>query len=380
MSSLLNVSRLDRKFIYESANSPNEEKLKYNDPSFITFRVLFDFEPIISNDEVTQGLLLDESRDESAISYLRRTGELERSEALKEFRWLLSKISNEFPWFFKSMSGIGDLWAWGYPEGDGIKTEPVTLDVDCYETVDLRMTALADLYRKSTWDRSHFRDLLTLDKKRFNMTIIIGEARKLRTFMNSDRGPGKTEWLKHMSAVAFRCLDCEFDFSEFFATSIDSSAAPTEPAPTFKIKVNRVQETNSYLLLNYMLGEMKRDLIIKQGGSGASTNESREIIDYQSLLSPFIRSYENNYDQVLTDLNSLKNNNLINNIDFVVGDRLWNLPRDVREQIQVSSLNSLDKSGERAAQSNSIVQTINDISGIKQEEIALTFGRPTVEK
>jgi hypothetical protein len=75
-SSLLNVGRLDRKFVQESAGNPNEQKLKYNDPSFVTFRVLFDFEPIVSNDEVMQGLLLNESRDESAISYLRRMGEL----------------------------------------------------------------------------------------------------------------------------------------------------------------------------------------------------------------------------------------------------------------------------------------------------------------
>lgn len=382
MSSLSNVSRLDRKFIYESAGTPDEQKLKYNDPSFITFRILFDFEPIISNDEVTQGLLLDENRDESGISYLRRTGELERAEALKEFRWLLGRISNDYPWFFKSVDGVDNLWKWGYKDSSGEKVndEPVSLTVKCYETVDLRMTALADLYRKSSWDRNFFRELLTIDKRRFNMTIIIGEARKLRTFMNSDRSSGSTQWLNHMSAVAFRCLDCEFDFSSFFTSSINASDAPSQPEPSFSIKVNRVQEANSYLLLNYMLGEMKRDLVIKQGGSGASVNASNDIINYESLLSPFIRSYENNYGQVLDDLDAIKNNNFVNNINFIKGDRLWNLPRDIREQINISSLNSLDKSAQRENESNSIVEAINNVSGIKDQQVALTFGRPTVEK
>jgi hypothetical protein len=183
-----------------------------------------------------------------------------------------------------------------------------------------------------------------------------------------------------MSAVAFRCLDCEFDFSSFFASNINASDAPSQPEPSFGIKVNRVQETNSYLLLNYMLGEMKRDLVIKQGGSGASANASNDIINYESLLSPFIRSYENNYGQVLDDLDAIKNNNFVNNINFIKGDRLWNLPRDIREQINISSLNSLDKSAQRENESNSIVEAINNVSGIKDQQVALTFGRPTVEK
>jgi len=384
MSSLSNVSRLDRKFIYESANSPGEEKLKYNDPSFITFRILFDFEPIVSNDEVTQGLLLDENRDESAISYLRRTGELERGETLKEFRWLLGKIANDFPWFFTSIDGLDGLWNWGYPSAAdpdaGPNNDTVDLSITCNETVDFRMTALADLYRKSTWDRNHFRDLLTIDKKRFNMTIIIGEARKLRTFVNSDRSAGSTQWLKHMSAIAFRCLDCEFDFSTFFASSLSAADAPSQPSPKFNIRVNRVQETNSYLLLNYMLGEMKRDLVIKQGGSGAGINQNSDIINYESLLSPFIRSYENNYQQVIADLNAIKENNLIDRLDLIPGDRLFTLPRSVREEINRSQLNSLDKSTERRTQSNSIIDNANRLSGIKDQEVVLSFGRPTVEK
>jgi hypothetical protein len=376
-SGLLNAGRLERKFIYESSGDPNEQKLRYNDPSFISFRILFDFEPIISNDEVTQGLLLSEERDESAISYLRRMGEKERGESLKEFGWLLSRISNDFPWFFKSVSGLDTLWKWGHPTStDGTTSlSPAEIIVSCYETVDLRMTALADLYRKSTWDRRYFRNLLTIDKRRFNMTVILGEARKLKTFID----PSNTEWLDHVSAVAFRCLDCEFDFSDSMPANIDGSEAPTQISPSFKIKINRVQETNSYRLLNYMLGEMTRDLIIVQGGSGAEVNTRRDIIDYRSLLAPLIRSYEGNYDQLLSDSLRLNQQLFTNNIGLILGDRTFALPRDVRQRFNNRQLDASSKETEISQTSDGIIRTIEESANIINNESVINFGRPSVE-
>lgn len=378
MSSLFNVGRLDRKFIHESSGSPNERKLKYNDPSFVTFRILFDFEPIVSNDEVMQGLLLNESRDESAISYLRRTGEFERAESLKEFTWLLSKITNDFPWFFKSLSGITGLWEWGFmqPGGESSLGSPVTLTVECYETVDMRMTALADLYRKATRDRRFFRDLLTIDKRRFNMTVIVGEARNLRSFVDSSQA----DWLNHVSAVAFRCLDCEFDFSKTMPSSIDGTEAPTQISPSFSITVNRVQETNSYLLLNYMLGEIKRDLVIKQGGSGAEVNQDMDTVNYRSLLSPFVRSYEGNYDQVITDLQRNKNQNFINRLTLTPGDRIASLPYQQRSTLTKRELDGISKESELNSLSESILRSIEERSNVTGSPTTIRFGIPTVER
>lgn len=371
-SSLFSIGRLDRKFIQE----PDDRKLKYNDPSFVTFRVLFDFEPIVSNDEVMQGLLLNESRDESAIGYLRRMGELERAEALKEFTWMLSRISNDFPWFFKNISGLDGLWKWGFmtPEGS-TQNEPITLTVQCYETVDLRMTALADLYRKATRDRRFFRELLTMDKKRFNMTILVGEARNLRTFVDS----GTTDWLNHVSAIAFRCLDCEFDFSDVAPTSLDASEAPAQITPSFSIKVHRVQETNSYLLLNYMLGEIKRDLVIKQGGSGAEVNQDYDILNYRSLLAPFVRTYEGNYSRVLNDLANSRSQNFIDQLTLRTGSRVASLPYRQRSQIQTQDLNGISKEGEMRSTADGLLSAIEATASITGSPVSINFGRPTVE-
>ena len=375
-SSLFSVGRLDRKFVYESSGNPNEQKLKYNDPSFVTFRILFDFEPIVSNDEVMQGLLLNESRDESAVSYLRRMGELERAEALKEFTWLLGRITNDFPWFFKNLTGIDNLWKWGYPNADGSSTQsaPVDLTISCYETVDLRITALADLYRKATRDRRYFRDLLTMDKKRFNMTILIGEARNLRTFVESNT----TDWLNHVSSVAFRCLDCEFDFSGIIPSALDASEAPVQLAPSFGIKVHRVQETNSYLLLNYMLGEIKRDFVIKQGGSGAELNQGADITNYRSLLAPFIRSYEGNYNQVLLDLSRNVSQNFLNRLTFITGDRIASLPYPDRNRLNNQQLDGITKQAELASLATSLLQTSIQTANITENPSLIDFGRPTV--
>jgi hypothetical protein len=375
-SSLLNVGRLDRKFVQESAGNSNEPKLKYSDPSFVTFRILFDFEPIVSNDEVMQGLLLNEARDESAVSYLRRMGELERGEILKEFIWLLSRISNDFPWFFKSISNISSLWNWGFVDDQGSTDgKPVDIDIECYETVDLRITALADLYRKATRDRRYFRELLTMDKKRFNMTIIMGEARNLRTFLGSN----ETDWLDSVSAVAFRCLDCEFDFSDIIPNTLSASDAPTNPSPKFSIRVHRVQETNSYRLLNYMLGEIKRDLVIRQGGSGAEVNQLSDIIDYRSLISPLVRTYEGNYQRVLNDLNRNISQNFVNRLTFMTGDRTSTLPYRERERLNVQQLNRITKQSEFRSTADLLLASSLGTTNIINEQSLIAFGRPTVD-
>lgn len=375
-SGLFNVGRLDRKFIYESSGNPNERKLRYNDPSFVTFRILFDFEPIVSNDEVMQGLLLNEARDESAVSYLRRMGEQERAQALKEFTWLLERITNDFPWFFKTITGIDGLWKWGYMNSDGSATQsaPVDLTVSCYETVDLRMTALADLYRKATRDRRYFRDLLTMDKKRFNMTVLVGEARNLRTFVESNT----TEWLNHVSTVAFRCLDCEFDFSGIAPSSLDASEAPAQLTPSFGIKVHRVQETNSYLLLNYMLGEIKRDLVIKQGGSGAEVNQDADITNYRSLLAPFVRSYEGNYNQVLLDLGRNVSQNFLNQLTFTTGDRRSSLQYPDLDRLNKQQLDGISKEAELSALATTLLRTTTQTVNITENVSLIDFGRPTI--
>jgi hypothetical protein len=382
MSGIMHVGRLERKFVFESAGTTPDDKLRYNDPSFITFRVLFDFEPLNNDNEVTQGLLLSEDRDESAISYLRRTGEQGKAEALKEFRWLLSRVSDDFPWFFKQISGLEGLWKWGYPSASNdskTQIDDVTLTLDCYETVDLRMTALADLYRKASWDRLYFRELLPLNKRRFNMTVIAGEARYLKTFVQQGRNSLRPDWLNHVSAIAFRCFDCEFDFSSSVPAKTLKGDEYTTAGASFNIKVGRVQEANSYKLLNYMLGEMKRDLIIKQGGSGASFNDFRDVTNYRSFLAPFIREYENNYENVIASSNNNIRDYFLNNMEFTKADTVEALPREERERIRQAELNSMDMSASRAEQARTIMQAIESSAGITGETPRLIeFGRPSV--
>lgn len=383
-SSLLNVGRLERKFLRESAGSTVNDKLYYNDPSFITFRILFDFEPYVSNDEVVQGLLLSEDRDESGISYLRRMGEKGKAEALKEFRWMLDRITNDFPWFFKSISGIDGLWKWGYGTGSSRNyystyNSPVNISIACNESVDFKMTALADLYRKASYDRRYFRELLTIDKRRFNMTILVGEARNLRTFINSSNGTNNSNWLDYVSAVAFRCFDCEFDFSNTMPNTLNSEAYDKKES-TIGITVHRVQEANSYRLLGYMLGEMKRDLIIKNGGSGASFNDNREIIDYRSLLQPFVAAYENNYEAVINDRDRDIQDTFVSGVSFKIADPIQTLDRETRKRIEISDLDQLDQSVNKKNLSNTIIKTMEDsldISG-KNPKV-LDFGVPNVD-
>ena len=286
------VDKFVRGFLKHTYGS--DDKLQYEDPTFLTFRLLFDYSPLYDNDEVQQSLLLGEYENESATMYLRRKKYLDKAEALKEFIWLLQRIENEFPWFFKSITGVGNLWKWGYPVNNKIDYSPVQLTIDCLESLDFRMTVLADLYRKASFDRLYGRDLL-IDKKRFNCRLIVGEARQLKTFVENIDTP-KYNWLNHFNAIVFNLYDCEFDFSDSFGDMI-SAEKPNMANQKIKINVGRVKESNNYKSLDYILGDMRRDIVIRKGGSGASYRDDIEVTDFKNIVNPVL-DYFNDYQNV----------------------------------------------------------------------------------
>jgi len=139
-----------------------------------------------------------------------------------------------------------------------------------------------------------------------------------------------------------------------------------------------VQEINSYLLLNYMLGEIKRDFVIKQGGSGAELNQDADITNYRSLLAPFIRSYEGNYNQVLLDLSRNVSQNFLNKLTFTSGDRIASLPYPDRNRLNVQQLDGITKEAEFASLATSLLQTSTQTANIEENITIINFGRPSV--
>jgi hypothetical protein len=211
-------------------------------------------------------LPLTETRDETAAKGVtlksaagqtntnRPSGELNRGFYLMEFIKVLNAIQEKTPWAFKELDGIPNLWQ---ASQAGYKWEPITLTLTCEETVDLRLTRLAEAYRMLSYDSFNGRKILPTNLEKFSMDVYFMD---LRFIKNSNTGLGiqlggilglgeSATYNQDFAAqvnfggVAFRCMGCRFDFSGFLENATQTKTSIGESGgfqPKIKIIVDRV--------------------------------------------------------------------------------------------------------------------------------------------
>ena len=161
------------------------------DPTFLSFYVDFfpdggrsiptDFyssggllRPAGSNDD-----LLSYSFGDSAADYLARIGAPTRQASLHKFISMLSDIQSKAPWYFQSIGGLADLYK--IDKAINYRGKDKVLTIECLESVDMRMTMLADLYRTVAFDFQNWREVLPINLRTFNMRVHVLEMRNFNT-------------------------------------------------------------------------------------------------------------------------------------------------------------------------------------------------------
>lgn len=117
-----------------------------------------------------------------------------RADALNQFKALLRQINNESPWFFQNISGLNELTKVtkpGYNGGGGEgeifnphRTGGKFLTINCLESINLRVSTLAELYRQATFDFEYMREVVPRNLRKFKMFIYVSE---IRNFNKTDR-------------------------------------------------------------------------------------------------------------------------------------------------------------------------------------------------
>ena len=212
----------------------------YEDPTYLGFKIIFDFEgalPIGADDGLPPSPLFKDSAYgtsangsmagtnpfglneynfrgnnidfHSAQSYLvqREDGYNngqggKRADALNQFKNLLKQINNESPWFFQSIQGLDKLASVAKTGYNGAanaeigfnshRTSGKFLTFSCLESLNLRVSTLAELYRQSTFDFDYMREVVPRNLRKFKMFIYVSEIRNLN----------KTSRLSALSASA----------------------------------------------------------------------------------------------------------------------------------------------------------------------------------
>jgi hypothetical protein len=205
-----------------------------------------------TNDELAAKQVILKASADSTVTN-RPPGELNRGFYLMEFIKVLNSIQEKTPWVFKELDGIPSLWQASNP---GYKWEPIVLTLTCDETVDLRLTRLADTYRMLSYDSFNGRKILPTNLEKFSMDVYFMDLRFLK---NSDSSGGIQIRLPGLGSsatydenfaaqvnfggVAFRCMGCRFDFSNFLENASQAKTSIGESGgfqPKIKIIVDRV--------------------------------------------------------------------------------------------------------------------------------------------
>lgn len=106
-----------------------------------------------------------------------------RQQMLEAFKKGLRFINEKCPYYFQSISGLDQLLkvdiknlhkAGGKPQRMG------TLNIDCLESIDMRIFALAELYRKAIYDYTYHRVMLPENLRKFRMWLVISEIRNIQ--------------------------------------------------------------------------------------------------------------------------------------------------------------------------------------------------------
>ena len=183
----------------------------------------------------------------------RPAGELNRGFYLMEFIKTLNSIQEKSPWAFKELDGIPNLWKACQA---GYKFEPITLTIVGDETVDLRLTRLAEAYRLLSYDSFNGRKVLPPNLEKFSMDIYFMDLRFLKNGenvglnINLGFGGPSAQYDETFSGqvnfggIAFRCMGCRFDFSDFLENAAQTKSSTGESSsnlqPKIKIIVDRV--------------------------------------------------------------------------------------------------------------------------------------------
>jgi hypothetical protein len=205
--------------------------------------------------------------NDSAEDYLYSIGSVNRIGYLRTFKQLLYKLQTEAPWYFQKISGMDSIYK---IDPSNISKKEALLTFECLESVDMRMSLLADAYRQAAFDFERHREVLPHNLRTFKMRIHIYEMRNFNAtygvIANLLGGLSSKQYQEQILTADFKPVFdaisvqtyelgmCEFDFYSIAPSYMDeaSVADVSQAAYKFGVKFGSVRKIAKYSFYNYL--------------------------------------------------------------------------------------------------------------------------------
>jgi len=157
----------------------------YNDPTYLGFVLLF-------NDyDIERSPLLCRDNGEqvgTALNYLKAIGDGPRFEYLKLFQELLLDTNYWMPWYWQGIEGLDKVWDYKKLIDPFKGGNDSSIKITTLESIDLRITALMDLYRRACFDYEFRREIIPSNLRKFQVTVFVQEIRNIQVDFGSIDG------------------------------------------------------------------------------------------------------------------------------------------------------------------------------------------------
>ncbi len=179
----------------------------------------------VNGDAADQDSSLSIPSSESAIGYLKTIGEVTRANYLKSFVQGLREINEFRPYYWQTIDGLTDAWSKTLDINDpyvGSANETEGITIGCLEAIDLKVSALFNLYKAAIYDAEYRRMILPKNLMQFRVYIDVHEIRKFsstQTWLSklnlSDSNDDVDRFLnENTSKITFVFEDCVWVPSE----------------------------------------------------------------------------------------------------------------------------------------------------------------------
>ena len=225
-------------------------KNPYQDPTFLTFTLMFDTKSPLFNTSVAVASLREQYGDEA------------RATKLENFIKTITLINKEMPWYWKSISGVDRAMDYNMTEpywgGDDAK-----LEIDCNESINFAISGLMDLYRDALYNLKGWTQVLPENYRRFNLYVTVSEVREIQTTRKNRSGNevGINDGITadNKPAFMFKFTGCEFDITSAKETFSElNSTEPTQPNPKIRISYKNIEKHEGQYLQG-LLSEVIND-------------------------------------------------------------------------------------------------------------------------
>lgn len=223
-----------KKFVNAKSNygSGNNGLTSIDDPTYLGFELMFDISSPLFNGTVVGdtgiedgGSSNDYPSTPSAIGYLNKIGQANRVQFLKSFCQGILEIQRTRPYYFQTITGLIEA----FQKSTNFSTDPFTgstgeegIAIGCLEALDLKITALFNMYRMAVYDMRYKRFVIPKNLCRFDIYINVHEIRKFKavvkdaqdgTTRSTQAGDTAAVTNENTSQIRFKFTECLFDVS-----------------------------------------------------------------------------------------------------------------------------------------------------------------------